>query len=117
MDEVYSIAELRMRSSLVVRRPAVNAKVATVMGSFLASSDTVESEGRQMEQYWITYIKKFKKYGAWTKRVSGRAPKFKKMMDVKSPKRFSNFYLVSLTNGLASKQFREKATPITNFFV
>ncbi len=60
MDEVYSIAELWMRSSLVVRRLAVNAKVATVMGSFLASSDTVESEGRQMKQYWITNIKKFK---------------------------------------------------------
>jgi hypothetical protein len=42
---------------------------------------------------------------------------FKKMMDVKSPKRFSNFYLVSLIIGLASKQFREKATPNTNFFV
>ncbi len=44
--------------------------------------------------------------------MSGRAPKFKKMMDVKSPKRFSNFYLVSLINGLDSKQFREKPLQI-----
>jgi len=35
-----------MRSSRVV-----NAKVATVLGSIPASSDTVESEGRQMKQY------------------------------------------------------------------
>ncbi len=58
MDEVYSIAELWMRSNVVVRRLAVNAKVATVLGSFL-SSDTVESEGRQMKQFWITNIKFF----------------------------------------------------------
>ncbi len=41
-----------MRSSLV----AVNAKVETVQGSIQASSDTVESEGRQMMHCWITYI-------------------------------------------------------------
>jgi hypothetical protein len=34
-----------------------NAKVATVLGSIPASSDTVESDGRQMKQGWITYIK------------------------------------------------------------
>jgi hypothetical protein len=41
-----------MRSSLVVKieHLAVNAKVATVLGSIPASSDTVESEGRQMKQ-------------------------------------------------------------------
>jgi hypothetical protein len=33
-----------------LERLAVNAKVATVLGSILASSDTVESEGRQMKQ-------------------------------------------------------------------
>ncbi len=38
-------------------RLAVNAKVATVLGSIPASSDTVESEGWQMKQCWITYIK------------------------------------------------------------
>jgi hypothetical protein len=38
-------------------RLAVDAKVATVLGSFPASSDTVESEGRQMKQCWIMYIK------------------------------------------------------------
>ncbi len=30
--------------------------VATVLGSILASSDTVESEGRQMKQCWKSYI-------------------------------------------------------------
>ncbi len=39
---------------------AVNAKVATVLGSFPVSSDAVESEGRQMKQCWITYMKKWK---------------------------------------------------------
>ncbi len=42
-----------MRSSRVVR---ASAKVATVVGSILASSDTVESEGWQMKQCWITFI-------------------------------------------------------------
>jgi len=31
-------------------RLAVDAKIATVLGSILASTDTVESEGRQMKQ-------------------------------------------------------------------
>ncbi len=39
---------------------AVNAKVATFLGSIPASSDTVESEGRKMEQCWKK-IKKSKK--------------------------------------------------------
>jgi hypothetical protein len=39
-----------MRFSRVVERLAVNAKVATVLGSIPASSDTVESEGWQMKQ-------------------------------------------------------------------
>ncbi len=34
---------------------AVNVKVATVLGPNPASSDTVESEGRQMKQCWITF--------------------------------------------------------------
>jgi hypothetical protein len=33
------------------------AKVAKVLGSIPASSDTVESEGRQMKQFRIMYIK------------------------------------------------------------
>ncbi len=33
-----------------------NAEVATVLGSISASSDTMESEGRQMKQSWIQYI-------------------------------------------------------------
>ncbi len=40
MDEIYS--------QVVRARLAVNAKVATVLGSIPASSDTVESEGWQM---------------------------------------------------------------------
>ncbi len=37
---------------------AVNAKVVTVLGSIPASSDKVESEGRQMKPSWITYLHK-----------------------------------------------------------
>ncbi len=47
-----------MRYSLVVERLTVNAEVATVLGSIPASSDTVESEGRQMKQCWKQYIEK-----------------------------------------------------------
>ncbi len=43
-------------------RLTVNAKVATVLGLMPASSVTVKSEGRQMKQCGITYIKKFNKY-------------------------------------------------------
>ncbi len=50
-----TVGQAWMRSSRVV-----NAKVATVLGSTPAFSDTVESEGRQMRQYWITK-KKVKK--------------------------------------------------------
>jgi hypothetical protein len=39
-----------MRSSRVVRASEANAVVATVLGSISASSDTVESKGRQMKQ-------------------------------------------------------------------
>ncbi len=35
--------------------------VATVLGSIPASSDTVESEGRQMKQCWILYIEKIQR--------------------------------------------------------
>ncbi len=41
-----------------LERLTANAAVATVMGSISASSDTVESEGRQMKQCWISYIKR-----------------------------------------------------------
>jgi hypothetical protein len=41
-----------------LERRAVNVKVATVLGSIPASSDTMESERRQMKQCWITYIKR-----------------------------------------------------------
>ncbi len=43
-----------------LERLAANANFATVLGSSPASSDTVQSEGRQMKQCWITYIKKIK---------------------------------------------------------
>ncbi len=46
-----------MRSSLVVRASDCNAEVATNLCWIPASSDIVESEGRQMKQCWITYIK------------------------------------------------------------
>jgi hypothetical protein len=53
-----SIAELGRRSSRNLdewlERMAVNAKVATALGSIPASSDIVESEGRQMMQCGIT---------------------------------------------------------------
>jgi len=39
-----------MRSRRVLERLTVNAEVATVLGSIPASSETVESEGRQMKQ-------------------------------------------------------------------
>ncbi len=49
-----------MRSSLWdlalwLERLTTNAEVATVVGSIPASSDTVESEGRQMMQFWMQY--------------------------------------------------------------
>ena len=48
-----------MRSSRVVSL-AVNAKVATVLGSIPAFFGTVESEVRQTKHYWIIYLKKEK---------------------------------------------------------
>ncbi len=44
-----------------LERLTANAVVATVLDSISASSDTVESEGRQMKQCWISYIKKIPK--------------------------------------------------------
>ncbi len=49
---------LWMRSSRVVRALTANAIVATVQGSIPATSDTVESEGRQTKQCWISYIRR-----------------------------------------------------------
>jgi hypothetical protein len=52
-------SQVRMRFG----RVTANAEVATVLGSIPTSSDTVESEGRQMKQcrtkYIHTYILKF----------------------------------------------------------
>ncbi len=39
-----------------LERLIANAEVPTVLGSIPASSDTVESEERQMKQCWIKYI-------------------------------------------------------------
>jgi hypothetical protein len=51
-------SELKMIFSRVVREHlTVNAQVATVVGSIPASSDTVESEGRQTKQCWKCYKK------------------------------------------------------------
>jgi hypothetical protein len=51
VDEIY-LAEL-------IERLIASAEVATVLGSILASTDTVESEGRQMKLCW----KKLQKIG------------------------------------------------------
>ncbi len=45
-DFRWDLAEL-------LERLTANAVVATIQGSIPASSDTVESEGRQMKQCWI----------------------------------------------------------------
>ncbi len=39
-----------------LERLTANAQVATVLGSIPASSDTLESKGRQMKQCWIKYL-------------------------------------------------------------
>jgi hypothetical protein len=44
-----------------VERLIANAKVAIALGSIPASSDTVESEGRQMKQCLIKSFKNFHK--------------------------------------------------------
>ncbi len=46
-----------MRSRRVVRASGCQCESRISPGSIPASSDTVESEGRQMKQCWITYIK------------------------------------------------------------
>jgi hypothetical protein len=43
-----------------LERLAVYAQVATVLGSIPASSDIVESEGQQMKQCLVTFIKRKK---------------------------------------------------------
>jgi hypothetical protein len=48
MSEIYPSGRLDLAKRL--ERLAANAKVATVLGSIPASSDTMESEGRQMKQ-------------------------------------------------------------------
>ncbi len=58
--------KLQVRSSRVwmssiadwLERLVANAKVTTVLGSIPASSDTVESEGPQMKQCWVKYMKR-----------------------------------------------------------
>ncbi len=49
-----------LNSSADLERLTANAVVATVLSSTPASSDTVVSEGRQMKQCWVSYIKKEK---------------------------------------------------------
>ncbi len=60
---VYSPVPLWGRSSLAVRASTVsaNAKVSTILGVILASSDTVDSEWRQMKQHWMKYFKNSEK--------------------------------------------------------
>jgi hypothetical protein len=44
-----------------IERLTDNAKIARVLGSIPASTDTVESKGRQMKQCRIKYLSKTKK--------------------------------------------------------
>ncbi len=53
VDEIYS--RVWMWSSRVVRASDNQCRSHTCPGSIPASSDTVESEGRQMKQCWIQY--------------------------------------------------------------
>ncbi len=59
----YKVPQTRHKLNKIVdvaewlERLIVNAIVATFLGSIPASSDIVESEGRQVKQCWITYIK------------------------------------------------------------
>jgi hypothetical protein len=45
------LSKLLYSCTLLLNKYAANAKVATVLGAIPASSDTVESKGRQMKQY------------------------------------------------------------------
>jgi hypothetical protein len=49
-DEMRSIRVWMRSSQVLIERLKANSVVATVLSSILASSDTVESEGRQMKQ-------------------------------------------------------------------
>jgi hypothetical protein len=64
---------------------AINAKVATVLGSIPASSDAAESEGRQIKQWWITDIKnKIQKNDIFSKDFLLRDGDFWKAYQIKS---------------------------------
>ncbi len=56
----WDLAECGWNLAKWLERLTANAEVATVLASIPASSDTVKSEGRQMKQCWILYIKKKK---------------------------------------------------------
>jgi hypothetical protein len=63
-DSIWFIASFPspviFRYHLPLKHLKANAVVATVLGSIPASSDTVDSVGRQMKQGWISFIKKEK---------------------------------------------------------
>ncbi len=59
-SSVLRIRDVYPETEFFHPRSRVNAKVTTVLGSIPASSDTGESEGRQMKQCWITYFNKNK---------------------------------------------------------
>ncbi len=65
MGSIRVVDEIQLSSGwdLVkwLERLAVYDKVGTVPGSIPGTSDTVESEGRQMKQCWITYNRTFMK--------------------------------------------------------
>ncbi len=54
----WDLADCKWDLTEWLERPTVNAEDATVLDSISASSNTVESEGRQMKQCWIKYIRR-----------------------------------------------------------
>ncbi len=76
-----------------LERLTVNGVVATVMGSIPASSDTVESEGRQIKQCWISYIKENPKNSPFKKEYET-----KYILKIGTPP-FGKFILTIMTRG------------------
>ncbi len=67
-SSMWMSTSLWIKSSRVVRASDSQSRiVTTVLGSITASSDTVESEGRQTKQCWISYtlIKKKIKFSSY----------------------------------------------------
>ncbi len=94
-----------MRSSRVWMRSSLSGysvwlsvpKIAIVLGSIPASSDTVDSDGRLMNQCWITYIKKKKPgSGSWFTWNAGSGSGFNESGSTTMPLAVSVFYYTIL---------------------